>query len=81
MFAIFFKLFDYLRGQFTDGFEDENTDFARSPHAGERGQRKSGRLASAGLRSTDHIPASEDDGNGLFLNGCWLFVAGFTNGC
>ena len=76
VFPVVLECLGDLMGQFAGWFEDETDGSASRFVFGEGRESKCGRFSSSGLGGPDDIPAFEDQGNGLGLNGGWGGIAG-----
>ena len=81
--AVFIEVFLDLGGEFAGRFEDQGARHARPGAAlfqhGEHRKHEGGGLAGAGLGDAENVPAGEDVGDRLFLNGGGGGVTGGRN--
>ena len=66
----------HLGGELARGLEDEDAGAAVVTEAGEDGQREGRGFTRAGLRRSDEIAATEDDGDRAQLDGRGIGVTG-----
>ncbi len=78
--AVFVEVFLDLGREFAGRFEDQRSGHSCPRPAffqkREHGQDEGRGLAGAGLGDAENVPASQNVGNRLFLNGGWSRVAG-----
>ena len=78
-FTVFGKGFRYLVGQFTSGFQHQYLRFADGLKLRQQREGKSGGFPRSRLGGPNEVPAFQNDGNGLLLNGGGMFITAFLH--
>ena len=76
-FAVFGKGFRHLVRQFAGGFQHQYLGLAHRLYLGQQRQGEGRGLARSRLGRSDQVPALQDDGDGLLLNGGGMFITAF----
>ena len=76
-FAVFGKGFRHLVRQFAGGFQHQYLGLADGLKLCQQGEGKSGGFSRSRLGGPNEVPALQNDGNGLLLNGGGMFITAF----
>ena len=78
-FTVFGKGFRHLVGQFPGGFQHQYLRFADGPNPCQQREGESSGFPRPRLGGPNEVPAFQNDGNGLLLNGGGMFITAFLH--